>query len=387
MRVLSLQLDQFRRYEHFELNVPRNGLRIVGQNASGKTSLIEALVLLATTKSPRVSGEAELIRWQSGEDYGVPPYARINAVVETSQGNVQLGIALESSHACATTSRKKCTIDGKSVRASTMVGHLKVVEFSPEDVQLVTGPPAERRRQLDILISQIDRQYMATASRFAKVLSQRNGLLRQFSRDGVPARDRGAIEQLSFWDEELILHGAKLVTSRANVITELNQRMQKWAKTLMDGPELSVAYVPGIPGLRLNMGDDLEAHVRDVMLHELAMARSNEFRRGTTTLGPQRDDLEISINGRPLSAYGSRGQQRLGVVALKLSEGDVIEQLTGENPVLLLDDVLSELDERHSSLLLDSVRHESRQVLVTSANHASIQQPGLADLELLELDS
>lgn len=385
MRVQRLQLDQFRRYEHFTLDVPHDGLRIVGSNASGKTSLIEALVLLATTKSPRVSNEAELIRWESGQDFGVPPYARITGTIETNEGEHELGIVLESPATGASTSKKKCLVDGKSVRASTMVGHLKVVEFSPEDVQLVTGPPSERRRQIDILISQIDRHYMAAASRYAKVLSQRNGLLRQFSRDGVSPRSRDAVEQLSFWDEELVVHGSKIISSRASVIAELNTGIQAWAETLMDGPTLNATYNPGVPGLMLEHHEVPLGHARERMLHELFNARAIEFRRGTTTLGPQRDDLDLTIDGRSLAAFGSRGQQRLGVIALKLSESDVIERLTGETPVLLLDDVLSELDERHATLLLESVTHGSRQVVVTSAIHSAIDHPQLAQLQLLDL--
>ena len=184
MHVTRITLDEFRRYQHLKLTVPRAGLRIVGRNASGKSSLLEALLLLATTKSPRASVERDLIRWESGQDYGVEPYARFSTHVVTSADEHALEIRLEA-NASGSGSKKTCLVDDRSVRAATMVGILKVVEFSPEDVQLVSGPPADRRRQIDVLISQIDRQYMQASGRYQRVLAQRNGLLRTFARDGI----------------------------------------------------------------------------------------------------------------------------------------------------------------------------------------------------------
>ena len=171
MHVTKITLDEFRRYQHLKLTVPRAGLRIVGRNASGKSSILEALLLLATTRSPRAGVERELIRWESGEQYGVDPYARISTHVVTAGDEHDLELRLEAS-ASGSGTRKSCLVDDRSVRATTMVGILKVVEFSPEDVQLVSDPPGARRRQIDILISQIDRHYMQASSRYQKVLSQ-----------------------------------------------------------------------------------------------------------------------------------------------------------------------------------------------------------------------
>lgn len=391
MYVTKIALDQFRRYDNFRLEVPQPGLRIVGNNASGKTSLLEVLLLLATTKSPRVSTERELIRWESGTEYGVPPYARITAHVVTSTGEHTLELRLEANANSDSTARKTCIVDGKNVRAATMVGILKVVEFSPEDVQLVAGPPSDRRRQLDILISQIERHYMQASSRYTKVLTQRNGLLRTFSREGVSFRSHSAIEQLRFWDEELVQHGSRLITARARVITGLAVQMRGWSARLMSGHAIDAEYSPGVPRIEQVLArdfsdDDMLVAVAERFARELESARPDDMRRGTTTIGPQRDDMVFRINGRALSAYGSRGQQRLGVIALKLSEADVIEEMTGEKPVILFDDALSELDESHARLLLESVSQSDRQMLLTSALEGVLDRDELSHLETIHLE-
>ena len=364
---------------------------MVGNNASGKTSLLEVLLLLATTKSPRVSVERELINWESGIEYGVQPYARISAHVVTSTGEHTLELRLEASATSDTTAKKTCIVDGKNVRAATMVGILKVVEFSPEDVQLVSGPPSDRRRQLDILISQIERHYMQASTRYSKVLTQRNGLLRSFAKDGVSYRSHDAIEQLRFWDEELVQHGARLITSRAKVIEGLSDYMQMWSAKLMTDHLIDAEYVPGVPRIGQVLArdfseEDMLVAVQERFARELESARPDDMRRGTTTIGPQRDDMVFRINERALSAYGSRGQQRLGVIALKLSEADVIEEMTGEQPVMLLDDALSELDASHATLLLTSVSGSNRQVLLTSALEGVLDRDELAHLETVHLD-
>lgn len=391
MYVSKLTLDQFRRYDHLSLDIPSPGLRIIGRNASGKTSLLEALLLLSTTKAPRVVTERELIRWGSGIEYGLQPYARFSARVHGTSGEHLLEIRLEASAGNDALTRKTCLLDGKSVRATTLVGVLKVVEFSPEDVQLVTGPPAGRRRQIDVLISQIDRHYMQTSARYLKVLAQRNGLLRSFQRDGVSWKSIPAIEQLTFWDDELVRHGAVLIATRARVIAELATRQEHWSKELVRDHVMSLALVSGVPHADRLLhqhrdADDLVTRVMDLFARELEVARAEDFRRGSTSIGPQRDEVVFTIDDRSLAAYGSRGQQRLGVIALKLGEADVIHQMTGEQPVLLLDDALSELDQRHAAWLLDSIAGSDRQILLTSAIEGALDHDELGHLETMILD-
>ncbi len=390
MHITRLSLDEFRRYQHLKLKVPREGLRIVGKNASGKSSLFEALLLLATTKSPRVGVERELIRWESGEEYGVDPYARISTHVVTSDNEHDLELRFEAT-STGSGSKKSCILDHRSVRAATMVGVLKVVEFSPEDVQLVSGPPADRRRQIDILISQIDRRYMQASSRYQKVLSQRNGLLRSFAKDGVSANAPEVAAQLGFWNDELIQHGAVLIAHRVKVITALAERMRQWSAELLVDHVADVEYEPGVKRIEQAVKPDAGIEdslpiIRERFARELEAARMEDVRRGTTSIGPQRDDLVFRIDGRSLAAYGSRGQQRLGVIAVKLSEADIIEEMTGEKPVLLLDDALSELDESHAAWLLNSIADPERQLLLTSAVESVLNREELAHLEMVQLD-
>jgi DNA replication and repair protein RecF len=390
MHVTRLTLDEFRSYHHLELDVPPAGLRVVGLNASGKTSLLEALVMLATTRSPRTNAERETVRWGSGEDYGTAPYARIDAEVVTAERARHLEISLELPEGTSRIARKKFRVDGRGVRAHDMVGVLRVVLFSPEDVHLVTGPPAERRRQMDILISQIDRTYLRALSRYGKVLSQRNGLLRQFSRDRVDHRSRSAVTQLSFWDEELITEGAKIVASRVVTLRRLASLVSERSRYLISEREIGLEYDSR---LQLPQWDDdeladergIEQRVQSLFIQQLQEARPEEFRRGTTVLGPQRDDFSLTLDDRPMGAFGSRGQQRLGVVALKLSEADLILEQTGERPVVLLDDVLSELDDVHRGLLLEAISDEQCQILVTSAGEAPLDHPALERLPIMHL--
>lgn len=390
MHVTRITLDEFRRYQQLKLMVPQAGLRIVGKNASGKSSLLEALLLLATTKSPRAGLERELIRWESGKQYGVEPYARVFTHVVTSADEHDLEIRLEAATG-GTGSKKTCLVDDRSVRAATMVGILKVVEFSPEDVQLVSGPPADRRRQVDILISQIDRHYMQASSRYAKVLAQRNGLLRSFVRDGIAPNAPQVAAQLGFWDDELLKYGSILMAHRVQVAAALAERMQAWSAELLVDHVVDVQYVPGVKRIeQIELTDNdhqaLVPRIRDRFARELESARVEDVRRGTTTIGPQRDDFAYRIDLRSLAAFGSRGQQRLGVIALKLSEADIIEELTGEKPVVLLDDALSELDESHAALLLKSIAEPNRQLLITSAMEDALDRPELDHLEMIRLD-
>jgi DNA replication and repair protein RecF len=390
MHLTLLTLEEFRNYQQLALELPPEGLRIAGRNASGKTSLLEAIVLLATTRSPRTSTERDTVRWESGEEYGVNPYARLGAVVVARDRRHHLEISLELPEGTARITRKRFRVDGRSVRAHDMVGVLRTVLFSPEDVQLVAGAPAERRRQMDILISQIDRSYMRALSRYGKVLSQRNGLLRTFSRDRVGPGSRAAVAQLSFWDEELVSSGSEIVAGRLVALADLTDLVAERSRFLISDHEIGMNYHPRLD-LPLWSRDEhgspgkLQQRVQATFLSQLEQVRSEEFRRGTTVVGPHRDDFLITLDGRPLDAFGSRGQQRLGVVALKLSESDMITNRTGERPMVLLDDVLSELDEVHRGLLLDALSAENCQVLVTSADRSPLEHPALDHLPMVQL--
>lgn len=387
MYLSQLTLEQFRPYERLDLPVLPQGLRIAGRNASGKTSVLEALILLSTTRSSRASSDREMVRWTSGVEYGLPPYARIEGIIQTSTDERHaIGITIEVDEGPENHSRKRFRLDHQAIRALDLVGVIKCVLFSPEDVLLVSGPPAERRRQIDILASQIDRAYLHALSRFGKVLTQRNSLLKSFARDRVQPRDARALAELTFWDEQLVGPAAHLVAARMSLSETMSQLVAERSAGLMDGSSIDFRYVPRMTTPEGRRGDDAAVTRQRVAValgEQLQERRAEEFRRGLTLLGPHRDDFIFSLGGRDLSLYGSRGQQRLGILAYKLSEGDLIAQLTGERPILLLDDVLSELDSVHRDLILGGVLGRSCQLLVTSTDASLLEHPALAHLPMM----
>jgi DNA replication and repair protein RecF len=381
MRITRLTLDQFRVYHRLELELSAGGLRVSGRNASGKTSLIEAIALASTTRSPRSRNDREVVRWDSGIEYGVPPYARIEAETIDSERRHEVDISLEKADRPGETIfRKRYRLDGKDSRAHDVVGVIKTVLFSPEDVQLIAGPPAERRRHADILLSQIDRAYLAALAGYGRVLSQRNGLLRSFARERVDFRSPRASNELGFWDQRLVEHGAYIVMQRERYLTHLAELMGNRSADLIDRATLRIDYEASIVLPPEGSGADRLEQVRQCYLDALAERRSEEFRRGNTVVGPHRDDVRFMIDDRDLAAYGSRGQQRLAVIAYKLAESDVITTETGERPILLLDDVLSELDRLHRDMLLGAVAQSGSQVVVTSTDEELLGHPALADI-------
>ena len=215
------------------------------------------------------------------------------------------------------------------------VGVLKTVLFTPEDLELVNGSPQGRRRFMDLLIGQIDRRYVSELSAYQKVTEQRNSLLKSFARGTVSRHN--AIEQLGFWDDQLAEHGSYVSASRRIMIGRLCAAFTDRARLFTASATLSARYAPnlGADFLLAGRADDEPDQVRAVALREfqtlIRIRRDDELRRGMTVIGPHRDDLELLIDERPLSSFGSRGQQRLAVVALKLAEADVISML-GERP-------------------------------------------------------
>ncbi len=381
MYLRRLVLDQFRTYQHLDLVLPPEGLRISGRNASGKTSVLEALVMLSTTRSPRATTDRDVVRWNSGKDYGVLPYARIDASVQAHDGLFNVGISLELDAGRQALARKQILLDGEPVRALDLVGALKCVLFSPEDVLLVSGPPSERRRQIDILISQIDRSYLQALSQYGKVLAQRNQLLKRFARERRSPRDPGAVNEISFWDEEIVSAGSLVIAQRRRVVARISELVRVRSARLVNEAEIGFAYLPKLERL-----DDVQPDIGDrqgiaaIFQAAIEMARQEEFRRGMTVIGPHRDDFVFRIEGRELASFGSRGQQRLGVVAYRLAEMDIIDETSGERPILLLDDVLSELDGVHREMLITAITECECQILVTSTEASALEHLALRAL-------
>ncbi|MBA3276794.1 MAG: DNA replication and repair protein RecF [Chloroflexia bacterium] len=389
MYLRRLTLDQFRTYEHLDLALPQMGLRISGRNASGKTSILEALVMLSTTRSPRAAADREVVRWGSGDDYGVRPYTRIEASIEPQTGPKSVSLNLELDAERQAVVRKQFLLGGEHVRAHDFVGAVKCVLFSPEDVLLVSGAPSERRRQIDILISQFDRSYLRALSQYGRVLAQRNQLLKRFARERRGARDPGAVNEISFWDEEIVAAGSMVMAHRHLVVDRISDLVSARSANLVTGAAIGFEYLPklDVPGDRLGAKrDENRSHLAAIFQAAIEQARPEEFRRGMTIVGPHRDDFKFLIARRDLASYGSRGQQRLGVVAYRLAEIDIIDEQSGERPILLLDDVLSELDSVHRDMLLSAVAGCGCQILVTSTDPATLDYPVLQTLPAAHIE-
>jgi len=391
MHLRTLDLEEFRVFHRLHLDLPSNGLAISGSNAAGKSSLIEAIAFLATTRSIRSAPDRDLINWESGQELGYPPFARLSGQVVRSDGVAEIEIALQADPTGVAPLTKSIRLNGRAVRAMDLVGTLRVVLFSPEDVALVSGPPSGRRRYLDVMISQVDTRYMRTLARYNRVHEQRNSLLKSLGQSRVDPDSPAVASQLEFWDEELVTYGASVIARRMVSIQALSRFADARFETFGSTQTLGVAYRPSVgeeAALAASEGrfvEDLSAIIRNRYLEQLRANRRDELRRGITLYGPHRDDLVLTLDGRDLAAFGSRGQQRLAVVALKLGETDLMAQESGERPVVLLDDVLSELDAERREQLLAAVGALDAQIIITATDASLLDIPALADLTRYEI--
>lgn len=388
--VQNIELEQFRAYSSLSLPVPAQGLRLIGPNGSGKSTIVESLLLVSTTRSRRGILDADLIRWGSGEDLGVAPYARVVASIDRGGVGARIEVFLESNLKRGTT-RKVLKVADRARRAVDVVGLLPTVAFSPEDLDLVLGSPQVRRRWIDVVLSQTDRKYLRFLSRYTRILSQRNGLLRQFSNGSLPE-----VGQFEYWDEQLAALGAYIVAARAVAAGRIASRADEHFSRL----------APGVAPLRLQYestlgqepawwnttmaaasADDAVQRVGGIYERQLKKSFSADVARGVTQIGPHRDDVVYALGERPLSRFGSRGQQRLAVVALKLAEADFIADVSGHRPVFMLDDVLSELDPGHRGTLVESVRQNGSQLIVTATEPSLLEDEVLSGLGTIILDA
>mgnify|MGYP000153171144 CR=1 FL=1 len=392
MQLRELELEEFRSFRSLRLELDRSGFRAIGANASGKSTLLEAIAMLSTTRSPQTSTERDIPHWSSGVDFGVSPYARLRGVFSREDGthSVEIGLGYEERTG---RSRKLVRLDDRPVRAVDAVGQLKSVIFTPGDVELLAGSPANRRRFLDIGIGQASRPYLKALTRYARVLEQRNGLLRVWSRERATPDRRRTSQELAFWDAELGLAGTEVIGHRVGAVRFVSDRARVHFRHLTSVDSLEVRYASH----RFVIPSDLEVlswsdpaqdarqRIAAAFERSLGATREEELRRGATAIGPHRDDFQVFADGVDLGRFGSRGQQRLAIVALKLAELELLEEAAGESPVLLLDDVLSELDSTHRGLLLEALAERSTQICLTSTDAVDLGASSLARLPLLRI--
>lgn len=394
MHLRELELDEFRAFRKLDVQLAPAGVRIVGSNASGKSTLLEAIAMLATFRSPRTSAEREIVNWHSGQELTVPPYARARGVFDRGDGRHTIELALSLDARGSGALRKTIRYDDRPVRAIDAVGELKTVLFSPDDVNLISGPPSGRRRYLDVAASQASKPYVRALARYGRVLEQRNSLLRSFARERHRLDAARQTEELAYWDAELTTIAADVVAIRLGVVQALARRAKEYFALLAERDTLDLNYVRyRQPEDSLDLVHEFwqtpSQGLRQTLLASLRAAlelwRADELRRGMTAVGPHRDDFIVTADTIDVGRYGSRGQQRVAVVALKLAELDLLHDAAGDQPVLLLDDVLSELDAAHRSKVAALIASRKAQVCVTATDLQDLDTSELQHLPVWQL--
>jgi DNA replication and repair protein RecF len=367
MYVRRLSLSDFRNYRRLDLDLPGGLLLFLGRNAQGKTNLLEAVYLLSTVRSPRSGSDLELINWQPSQD--APPVARIVAEAERRDGLVRVEMAVRGPDEAHTRAGKRLRLNGVPQRAAQVVGQISSVLFTPQDLDLIGGAPSLRRRFLDVMLSQVDGRYLTASQTYAKVVIQRNALLRRI-------RDRSARpDELTFWDSRLSDSGAYIVEART-VATMRSADLAAAAHRELSGgtEEMRLAYEPrwARDWTAADLAGKDRAALAAAFLDTLAQSRAQETAAGATLWGPHRDDLLLLIDGRPAAAFASRAQWRTAALALRLAEARFLLDATGDRPVLLLDDVLSEMDGERRRAVLDALTGFD-QVWITSAEEEYVR--------------
>ncbi len=370
MQTKILELDNFRNYASLRIE-PIGGLNIfAGRNAQGKSNLLESLYILATSKSTRAAKDAELIRFDQ-------PSARIKAEVHRDKAP-DLDIEMLLSH----TEKKAARINGlRHTRLAEVIGQVNAVLFDSGDLEIIRGEPSVRRRFLDLEIAQTSPRYVHALGAYRKALEQRNRLLRD-CRDGRMSADtRGS---LFAWNEQLAQHGARLVERRRLFLERLAAIAEDVHQTLSDKRDhLRIVYLPSFPLDDIADAESIQAR----FLQALELVAQDELMRGTTLRGPQRDDVSFTVNGQDCRAFGSQGQQRTVALSLKLAERQLIEELVGEPPLLLLDDVLSDLDDARRRLLFDLTAQAGSQTFLSCTNLRAFSPAVLERAAVYDVDS
>ncbi len=367
MRVSELTLRQFRNYTQESLHFNPNLNILVGDNAQGKTNVIEALYFLALGRSHRTHLDAELIQWEKD-------WASLVASLSSDLGKAELKARLQVGK------RKRFQISGNELKSlSQLYGHLTVVLFSPDDLQLVKGSPSLRRQFLDVLLAQVSAVYRRYLVDYSRVLQQRNSTLKLIS------EKKSGLEMLEVFDPQLVELGSRIIQERFGAVRSLSERATEIHRQMTgDAEVLAMAYVPFFVNRDETQlweySDEPPPFERITEMFEAALQRKrrDEQRRGVTLVGPQRDDISFAINDVDARTYGSQGQQRTVVLSCKLAEAEFIRTQTGEYPVLLLDDVMSELDAGRRRFFVEAIKKKIQIVLTTTGLH-SFTEPMLRD--------
>ncbi len=326
MIVESLELQNFRNYERALFSFDSGTNIFYGDNAQGKTNVLEALQVCATTKSQRGSRDSEMIRFGEEESH-------IRLFYQKHGLSHKIDIHLRK------TGKKGAAVDGIPIRrAADLLGQLHIVSFFPEDLGIIKNSPRDRRRFLDSQLCQLDKMYMSRLTDYNKIIVQRNALLKdmRFAETIEPALD--------VWDEQMAVYGSHLIRRREKFLQQLNMLVKEIHAELTEGREnIELRYEPDVQAVQF--------------ADELRKSREKDLKWKVSSRGPHRDDFQVKINGIDIRHYGSQGQQRSAALSLKLSEIRLVKEIIKDTPILLLDDVLSELDNNRQKMLLHSIEN------------------------------
>lgn len=324
MYIKSVQLKGYRNYKDSTVYFDKGTNILYGDNAQGKTNVLESIFMCATTKSHKGSKDKEIIGFNEDE-------AHITLFLDKSGNEIKIDMLLRKDKA------KVVAVNGSKIRKATeLLGILNVVLFSPEDLSIIKDGPSERRRFIDTELCQLDGIYLYNLSKYNKIIDQRNKLIKD------SYLNKELIDTLNIWDMQLVSYGNLIIEKRKKFIEELNVIISEVHNKLTDGKEkLNVVYEPDV-----NIEDFEKTLIKN---------RDKDIKYKMTSVGPHRDDFSFIVNGIDIRKYGSQGQQRTAALSLKLSEIEIVKRLTGHTPVLLLDDVLSELDNNRQNYLLSTI--------------------------------
>ena len=334
MYIKKIELKNFRNYGQQEVELEKNINIFYGQNAQGKTNIIESIYISSTGKSHRTQKDAELIKWNSEE-------ARISILFNDEEKDNNIDIFFSN------TIKKRIKINGVKIqKTGDLLGNLNTVIFSPDHMKIIKDGPVERRRFIDIILSQINTSYYYNLVQYLKVVEQRNVLLHSAK------TNRNVLKTIDIWDEQLIEYGEKIIRERKKFIDYISKYSNHVAKEITNNKEnIEVLYKSSIEAENYT-----SENIKKAFKLSLQKSREIDYIRGMTNKGPHRDDFSVLVNGRDVKIYGSQGQQRTALLALKISELQYMVDETSAYPVLLLDDVFSELDKERQKFLLNYVK-------------------------------
>lgn len=368
MYLENLALKNFRNFSQEIVSFSPNVNIFLGANAQGKTNLLEAIYFLGLTRSHRTSSDKELIKFDE-------KFAVLNGNLIKNSGQLSTNLRLNLSAKGKTAFINRL----EQNRLSRYVGEMNAILFSPEDLALVKGGPGLRRKFMDLEFSQINREYLYFSTQYQKVLHQKNNYLKQLAIG--KAKDRVFLKVLS---EQLATIAGEIIWRRMNYLKELNSYAQAAHKAISGAQEqLEIVYNPSVSGI---VESDAVENIVDKVKKQFKKLEASELKTGLTQVGPHRDDIYFFINGKNAREYGSQGQQRTVALSLKLAEIQFIQKLTGEYPILLLDDVMSELDHTRQSKLLNYI-HGKTQTFITTTDLEGISWEKIKQPRIFKLNS